>query len=150
VIPDRTGPLQRLHLEHIARPDNVPNTNGHDHGAALSDEEVIELCRRARNAPKFERLYDRGDLSEYDGDDSRVDQALVSLMTFYTQDPEQLDRLFRGSALFRPEKWGQRWDYRHRTIEKALRGLLETYAASNGARPSTNEHRTSQSRSPSL
>ena len=149
MIPDRTDQLQRLHLEHIARPNNVRNTNGHGRGGAeLSDDEVIELCRKAKNATKFERLYDHGDISEYAGDDSRADQALISLMAFYTQDPEQLDRVFRGSALYRPEKWGERWDYRRRTIEKALNGLTETYAG--GAQLVTNGHRKPQSRSQSL
>lgn len=94
---------------------------------ALNDEEVLQLCRNAKNAPKFERLFARGDLSEHDGDYSRGDQALVSMLAFYTQDGEQLDRLFRASALYRPEKWGKRSDYRTRTIQKALSGLLEIY-----------------------
>ncbi|PLS85540.1 MAG: DNA primase, partial [Actinobacteria bacterium] len=63
--------------------------------AALSDAEVLALCRRAGNAAKFERLYDRGDTVEYAGDDSAADLALVGVIAFYTQDPDQLDRLFR-------------------------------------------------------
>jgi AAA domain len=132
LIPDRTGALQQLHLERIAHSDEGFKTNGHQQpaDAIFSDEEVIDLCRSARNAPKFERLYDLGDISEYDHDDSRADQGLVSVMAFYTQDPEQLDRLFRRSALYRPDKWGRRPDYRYRTIQKALSGLVETYTPS--------------------
>ena len=149
MIPNRTDRLQRLHVKHIARPDNVLNTNGHDRGGAeLSDEEVIELCRRAKNAAKFSDLFDHGDTSAYGGDDSRADQALISLMAFYTQDPEQLDKLFQDSALYRPEKWGRRPDYRRRTIEKALSGLTETYAG--GAQLVTNGRRKPQSQSQSL
>ncbi|MDP9486108.1 MAG: hypothetical protein M3Q49_10050, partial [Actinomycetota bacterium] len=70
----------------------------------LSDEEVLEKARRARNGEKFARLYDDGDLSEYDGDHSSADLALVGRLAFYTQDPGQVDRLFRQSALMRP-KW---------------------------------------------
>jgi hypothetical protein len=56
-------------------------------------------------------------------------------MAFYTQDQEQLDRLFRRSALYRAGKWGRRQDYRHRTIQKALSDLTETYTPSDdGAR----------------
>jgi putative DNA primase/helicase len=122
VIPDRTEQLEKLHLEHIVRPSEPQKANGHlpTVNTTLTDEEVVALCRKARNAPKFERLYDRGNLSDYDGDESRADQALVSMMAFYTQDAGQLDNLFRGSALYRPEKWGKRADYRRRTIEKAL------------------------------
>jgi putative DNA primase/helicase len=106
VIPDRTEQLEKLHLKHIVRPAESQKTNGHLHTAStvLTDEQVLALCRKAQNASKFENLYDRGDLADYDGDESRADQALVSMMAFYTQDPEQLDSLFRGSALYRPEK----------------------------------------------
>ncbi len=105
---------------------------------------MIELCKRAKNSGKFERLLDRGDASEYGYDYSRADQALVSIFAFYMQDPDQLDRLFRGSALYRAEKWGKRSDYRRRTIKKALGGLRETYAPPDSAtlRVSKNGHRT--------
>jgi hypothetical protein len=149
VIPDRTEALQRLYIERIDDPNHAPSTNGGDHTAAdLSDEDILELCRRAKNAPKFERLYDQGDISEYEGDDSRADQALVRIMAFYTQDPEQLDRLFRGSALYRPEKWGGRWDYRRRTINKALSGLRETYGGVVWLRRRESDKSQSQSQSP--
>lgn len=158
MIKDRTNQLEKLYAEHLARPDDAPKWNGHRPGnlddVALTDERVLELCRRARNAPKFGRLYDHGDVGEYQDDDSRADQALVSLLAFYTQDPEQLDRLFRGSALYRVEKWGRRSDYRRRTIEKALRSLTETYAPANlvvaSGAPSKNGHGKPASPSPSL
>lgn len=131
MIRDRTEELARLHAERIALQDG-PAANGHGSAPALrSDAEVLELCRKAANAPKFERLFDRGDLSGYGGDESRTDQALVSMMAFYTQYPDQLDRLFRGSALCR-EKWTGRPDYRRRTIEKALSSLTETYTGGSG------------------
>jgi AAA domain len=152
VIPNRTEQLEKLHLEHVVRPAESQKTNGHLHGAGAipSDEEVLALCRKARNAPKFERLYDRGDLSDYEGDDSRADQALVSMLAFYTQDPEQLDSLFRGSALHRPEKWGKRADYRRRTIEKALGNLAETYGSKAVTHNGTNGHGSSSSQRPNL
>jgi hypothetical protein len=141
LIGQRSEQLEKLHAEHISRPEPAPSTNSHHHhqDLILSDEAVIDLCRRARNAPKFERLYDFGDVGDYDGDDSRADQALISIMAFYTQEPDQLDRLFRGSALCR-EKWTGRTDYRRRTINKALRNLTETYAPATGATLSRNGH----------
>jgi hypothetical protein len=42
------------------------------------------------------------------------------MLTFWTQDEEQLERLFSDSALGRREKWRRRQDYRKRTIKKAL------------------------------
>ncbi len=85
----------------------------------MEDEEILERCRQAKNAEKFAALW-AGDTSGYDGDDSRADQALVSLLAFFTQDREQIDRLFRESGLVR-EKWTQRPDYRERTLRFALR-----------------------------
>jgi hypothetical protein len=85
--------------------------------ASLSDEEVIERARSSRNGAKFLALWG-GDTREYAGDDSAADLALLSMLSFWTQDPAQLDRLFRRSGLMR-EKW-ERADYRERTIQRAL------------------------------
>jgi hypothetical protein len=100
----------------------------------LADDEIITKARKAKNSAKFERLFDHGDISEYDHDDSRADLALMSMFTFYTQDHDQLDRLFTRSALCR-DKYLKRPDYRRRTIEVAIKGLAETYRASPPSPP---------------
>jgi primase-polymerase (primpol)-like protein len=99
-----TGSVEHFYREHS--PSVEPARNGHHQhaGVSLDDEEIIRLCRKAKNARKFEDLFDRGDTSGYAGDDSAADQTLVSLMAFYADDPDQLDRLFRRSALCRG-KW---------------------------------------------
>jgi hypothetical protein len=95
----------------------------------LTDDEIIALCRKAQNAPKFEALFDNGDTSGYNGDESRADEALACMLAFYTQDTAQLERLMNLSALGQREKWRQRKDYRRRTIEKALSFTQEHYDA---------------------
>jgi DNA-binding transcriptional ArsR family regulator len=91
-------------------------------------EMVIEKCRAADNAAKFEALFDHGDVHAYHGgDDSVADLALLSMLAFYTQDPGQLERIFSASAQGKREKWRRRHDYRERTIRKSLSGLTETY-----------------------
>jgi DNA-binding transcriptional ArsR family regulator len=93
-----------------------------------SDEAVIEKCRAADNAVKFADLYDHGDVhAHHGGDDSVADLALLSMLSFYTQDAAQLERLFSNSALGRRGKWRRRRDYRERTISKALSDLGEFY-----------------------
>ncbi len=95
----------------------------------LDDSEVVEKRRSDKDtnrAEKFARLFDGGDLSDYGGDHSHADLGLVNLLAYYTQDPVQLDRLFRRSALMR-EKWDERHrgdgaNYGEMTIEKALAG----------------------------
>ena len=96
------------------------------HGFSGDDDALLRKARDAANGGKFTRLYDAGDISEYGGDDSAADLALVSLIAFWTgPDPERIDRLFRGSALMRA-KW-TRDDYRHMTIDKALEGMTDFY-----------------------
>ncbi len=94
MIREREEQILRLHAKHCPQ-ETVPQTNGHRSAGSLSisDDEVIELCRNAKNGLKFERLFYHGDLSEYADDDSRADQGLVSIMAFYTQDHEQLGKL---------------------------------------------------------
>jgi AAA domain len=149
VIRDRSQELVTFHARNFAEPmgKHQASTNGH-HGE-LTDEEVLELARGARNAAKFEALWG-GDTSGYTSH-SEADQALISLLAFYTQDEEQLDRLYQRSGLCR-EKWLKRSDYRRSTIEKALSNLADTYTPSDdGARMVVgNGHASLPSPSPSL
>src|SRR5215208_1103313 len=97
-------------------------TNGHattspapGPDSSPTDEQVIEKCRSASNAAKFSDLYDHGDVHTYHGgDDSAADLALLSVLSFYTQDVVQLERIFSSSALGQREKWRGRHDYRKR------------------------------------
>jgi uncharacterized membrane protein len=108
-------------------------SNGHSRSSlvgtgGVTDEVVIQKCRAAENAAKFADLFDHGDAhAHHGGDDSAADLALISMLAFYTQDEEQLERLFSSSALGRREKWLRRDDYRERTIRKALSNLGEVY-----------------------
>jgi hypothetical protein len=104
---------------------SVATSNGHERHSttvgAPTDEEVLEKARAAKNAAKFSDLFDAGDVHRYHGgDDSAADQALLSILAFWTQDESQLERLFSDSALGQREKWRRRADYRKRTIKKAL------------------------------
>jgi hypothetical protein len=132
VIRDRREELLEFHARYFPEgPKNGPHENSNGHRSELTDEEVIELAGRARNSAKFEALY-RGDTSGY-GSHSEADQALISLLAFYTQDGEQLDRIYRQSGLCR-DKWIERPDYRRRTIRRAISNLTETYTPGDGAR----------------
>jgi hypothetical protein len=128
-IPERQAELDALTRKYLTDPEPEPNGGSQRPNGPppdLSDEEIIELIRKAKNAAKFSTLYDAGDISAYDGDDSDADLALLGLLKFYTQDHAQLERLFSDSALGRRPKWN-RSDYRRRTIEKALSDVRETY-----------------------
>ncbi|HZY25011.1 MAG TPA: hypothetical protein VFE71_04240, partial [Bacteroidales bacterium] len=89
----------------------------------LSDEDVLNLCRNAKNAEKFNSLY-AGNIKGF-ASQSEADLSLCSIMAFYTQNKEQLNKLFCESKLFR-DKW-DREDYGAKTLEKAISGLTEVY-----------------------
>lgn len=87
----------------------------------LSDEEVI---RRCMTMPKFVRLFRHGDTTEYAQDQSRAELAMINQLSLFTRDPEQIDRIYRQSALSR-DKWDRRTagsTYGHLTIQRALAG----------------------------
>jgi hypothetical protein len=94
----------------------------------MSDEKIIELASNAENAEKFKALYD-GNAKVYESN-SEADLALCSILAFYTgNNPDQIDRIFRGSGLYR-SKW-DRDDYRNKTIKKAIESATECYRSSN-------------------
>ncbi len=96
--------------------------------SVLSDAEIMEKARAAANSAKFIALYDNGDLTAYNSDESAADMALLNILSFWTdKDPAQMERLFSQSALGRREKWQERADYRERTITRAIADCREVY-----------------------
>lgn len=67
-----------------------------------TDAELIEEIRRSRQGTKFNSLYG-GDISAYPSH-SNADSAMVFILAFWTQDPSQIDSIFRSSGLYR-DKW---------------------------------------------
>lgn len=96
-------------------PDVLPTT---------TDEAILH---RVQRSPKAAKLW-AGDASGY-GTPSEADAALLGCLARWTQDPDQLDRLFRHSGLYR-SKW-DREDYAERTI----RGVLATVAIPRRSTP---------------
>jgi len=99
-----------------------------DVATPLSDAQIIERCRKAKNAPKFASLFDDGNLSGHDDDASRADAALLGILTLHTRDPAQLESIWERSALAEREKFG-RDDYRRLTIDDALEKAAANDAA---------------------
>lgn len=94
-----------------------------------SASEIISLINNSRQHSKFSALM-AGNITGY-GSNSEADQALCSLLAFWTQDPIQIDAIFRQSILYR-----EKWDEKHRgdgatygqmTIEKALSENRQNY-----------------------
>ena len=96
---------------------------------SLTDEELIEKAKAAKNGDKFARLW-AGDTGDYEGDDSRADAAFCTMLVFWTdKDRQRMDRMFRSSGLMRL-KWDERRGektYGERTIDEVIQLVQETY-----------------------
>ena len=112
-----------------AQMQNYPNTT---QTISNNIDEVIERIRRSRQAGLFSALFDRGDVSLYDGDDSSADIALMNMLPFWTGgDIPLMIEIFSRSALAQREKWS-REDYRMRTAKAAIKTWNgKTYKGSN-------------------
>lgn len=107
-------------------------------GRALTEDEKAEVekrlkaARRAKNGKAFSALYDLGDCSEYDNDESRADSALCCFLAFYlSKNFALIDYAFRDSALMR-SKWDEKHysdgsTYGETTIKNALQIVHEKY-----------------------
>src|SRR5215212_7909328 len=120
VIEDRSQELGTFYTQHFTERVGKRPASVNGHHSELTDEEIISLARSAKNAAKFEVLWG-ADTSGY-ASHSEADQALISLLAFYTQDEAKLGSLYQRSNLCR-EKWINRPDYRQRTIQRALSNL---------------------------
>jgi primase-polymerase (primpol)-like protein len=74
-IPQRQDEINAFVKEFFTKPEPSGKGSGESVSSALSDDQVIELCRKAKNAAKFAGLFDDGDISAYDYDDSVADVA---------------------------------------------------------------------------
>lgn len=87
-------------------------------GMDRSDEAVIERIRKSKRGGEFDALFRGEDLT---GDNSRNDFKMMNMLAFFTDcDTAQMERIFKSSGLYRPEK-GQ--PYVTRSIEKACSTL---------------------------
>ena len=90
----------------------------------VEDGAVIRTISRSENAEKFQRLM-MGDTSDYLSQ-SEADLAFVSILAFYTQDEEQIARIWRTSGLQRDKL--DRDDYVNGTISMALGTKTSVYS----------------------
>jgi hypothetical protein len=132
--------IDAIYQQMFPEPQHRPSMNGAISNGTYpeySDELILEAARREKHAAEIIALYDRGDLRKHthaDGspDPSRGDAALLRRLAFYSKHEEQLDRLFRGSALNRP-KWESRADYRHQSIVFAIQSTPDHWHGPSGA-----------------
>jgi putative DNA primase/helicase len=132
-IHERQSEIQAIHTDVFGpRNQNGKNPAGNT-SPQLSDGEILDRAFSAKNSAKIRQLYLLGDTSGYNSS-SEADLALCDLLVFYTgTDLAQLDRLFRGSKLFRSEKWDAKHyadgrTYGQGVTDKALEGKTDFYS----------------------
>ena len=99
----------------------------------ISDSELLDIIANSNNSDTFYRYYHDGDISMNGNDQSSADMSFCNLLAFWCNgDKEQMDRIFRNSALMR-EKWdeyrGQK-TYGEITLDSACRNVPSGYVAS--------------------
>jgi archaellum biogenesis ATPase FlaH len=85
--------------------NDVSFTSTEEERGGLSDREVISLLTSSKSGHKVAKLY-KGDMSAYEHDHSSAEMALMNYLVYYTQDYEQLCRLYYDSGLSR-DKWAE-------------------------------------------
>ena len=133
VIADGAQALPWIHENYIARKQvRKRKAKKAARRVVLSDEQVLEKARTAQNAEDFTVLWE-GRWQDKFASQSEADLALCCALAFWTgRDKEQMDRLFRQSALFR-EKWDKVHHadgatYGEETLEQAIARTENVYS----------------------
>lgn len=128
-IAEQTVAMQWLLDTHMKRkrPLNMVNPDL-ERDSYLSDESVLEKAMNAVNGVKFKKLWNADTTGH--SSHSEADAALCSMLAFYCNgNMEQVDRLFRQSALYR-NKWDEQRGadtYGNLTIMKAVSNMKNFY-----------------------
>jgi hypothetical protein len=91
----------------------------------LEDVEIL-----GKLSKKIDRLLNKGE--RYSSDESGMDQALMNKLVFYSQNKDQIERIFHNSTYYKTKteqhktKWS-RADYRQRTFDKAINSSTAFY-----------------------
>ena len=121
--------VSSLPLEIFGHSHGLESTLGKLVNISLSDAEILVKAKAAQNGVVFTKLFDGEWKNDYTSQ-SEADLALCSRLAFWAgPNPEQIDRLFRQSKLYRPKWDAQRGErtYGAMTIEKAIDEVHEFY-----------------------
>ncbi|MFL5655225.1 MAG: phage/plasmid primase, P4 family [Ktedonobacteraceae bacterium] len=132
-IEERPDILREVHAEMTASRQQQSANRGERNAAVRdpSDDALLERAMHAKNGATFRALWN-GDTSGYVSQ-SEAELALCSVLAFWTgNDVSQIDRLFRRSALYRPDKWDRPArsgeTYGEGTIARAVANGSEAYS----------------------
>ena len=131
-IADGAAALPWIHKTFVAKKRKPKAPKSTRKAVRLADEQVLEKARTASGGEDFIDLWEGRWKDKY-GSQSEADLALCCSLAFWTgKDAEQMDRLFRQSALLR-EKWdtvhhADGSTYGAETIRQAIARTEQTYS----------------------
>lgn len=96
--------LTALRAKHFSSFSEINENNLPVTPVSFTDEELLIRLLKSKLSDKFKNLY--YEKASEVADHSVLDKNLCGLLAFWTQDKEQIDRLFRTSVLFR-DKWNE-------------------------------------------
>lgn len=106
-----TGLYQRLGK-------TISNELIHNQMQSMTDEELYNVCCHAKNGDKFLDLW-QGNWERYYASQSEADFALIDILSHFSRNAEQIDRMFMYSALSKRDK-AQRKKYRMDMIKASF------------------------------
>lgn len=115
-IAERQELLLSLYNE-MAAPAKISSYTG-DEPETQNDAEIIAQCSSASNGDKFRQLYSGEWYSLYQSQ-SEADFAIIDIIAFYTQNRNQINRIFKQSALGKRDK-AKRSDYVNSMIQRSF------------------------------
>ena len=134
-VADDNGALKKIHAAFINA--KKPRKRKRASGTALSDEDVLEKARQSGTGENFAVLWD-GKWQDVFGSQSEADMSLCCKLAFWTgRNREQMDRLFRQSALMRP-KWDEPHHasgatYGEETLTRSIEATDNVYSTDSDA-----------------
>ena len=130
-IEERSAILQAVYAEMTAsRQQHSLKKHERNPIWKSSDDALLDKAMHAKNGTTFRALWN-GDTSGYVSQ-SEAELALCNLLAFWTgNDAHQIDRLYRFSALYRPDKWDRPArsgeTYGEGTIARAIASCTDAY-----------------------
>lgn len=127
-IAECSETIKILHQKHLATPQSSALPKQYEK-ITMSDGELIDKARQAKNGIYFQALYEGSWQGAYSSQ-SEADLAFAHMLAFWTQrNYDQMDRIFRNSGLMRP-KWDRKQSgttYGSITLDKAIAGCNDVY-----------------------
>ena len=81
--------------------ESVMKTRGKESLTRMDDREIVERAEKSKGGEKFMQLYNGISVT---GEEEKDERSLMTRFALFTDDKEQLMRLFRSSAQYRDEK----------------------------------------------